>query len=173
MIDADAHFNLVRVAVQEQKTRARFTVCFHTDSAVKFEMRNSFRVFVTSISTTLEGNILSLFLSLCYLSINNNGYHGTIEPIGKPEQEMEYCKTDSLRVPVIADERNRDVIIIDCFVLVAAVLKAAATSAEKMQVPSTPSSEQKASEGTPGYIYIYKPYLLFYDLIVLLRASKS
>uniref|UniRef100_A0A1J3DH88 Electron carrier/iron ion-binding protein n=1 Tax=Noccaea caerulescens TaxID=107243 RepID=A0A1J3DH88_NOCCA len=30
------------------------------------------------------------------------------------------------------------------------VLKAAATSAEKTQAPSTPSSEQKASEGTPG-----------------------
>ncbi|ESQ33509.1 hypothetical protein EUTSA_v10008194mg [Eutrema salsugineum] len=30
------------------------------------------------------------------------------------------------------------------------VLKAAATSAEKTQAPSTPSSDQKASEGTPG-----------------------
>uniref|UniRef100_A0A1J3HP90 Electron carrier/iron ion-binding protein n=1 Tax=Noccaea caerulescens TaxID=107243 RepID=A0A1J3HP90_NOCCA len=30
------------------------------------------------------------------------------------------------------------------------VLKAAATSAEKTQAPNTPSSEQKASEGTPG-----------------------
>lgn len=33
----------------------------------------------------------------------------------------------------------------------AAVLKGVVTSAEKT-APSTPSSEQKASEGTPGYI---------------------
>lgn len=55
----------------------------------------------------------------------------------------------------------------DCFAFlsyvffVAAVLKAAATSAEKTQAPSTPSSEQKASEGTPGY----KLFFLFSVLI--------
>lgn len=60
-----------------------------------------------------------------------------------------------------------------CFglrVYASAVLKVASTSGEKTQAPSTPSSEQKASEGTPGYIYTNQfPYFLF----VLPWANES
>ncbi|CAH2035008.1 unnamed protein product [Thlaspi arvense] len=83
-----AHFNLVKVVVQEQRTLVRFTL------------------------TEIE-----FFYN-----------HGLLKNL-----DVEFIVHD-----------------FDNVVLVAAVLKVAATSAEKTQAPSTPSSDQKASEGTPG-----------------------